>query len=361
MHRSSHMPPFTSRWPHRLWLLPLLVFLNGCATAVVLKEDAGAVSLATKAAVAETRSFYATLGERRLDYLISVAATGKNCRYGFPIVLLPDDTQVLGWRCLTGDEGKLRLTCLADPANAACEGEDAQALLKASQFSLSSVQQSAAIALVDAIADYQILMAKIVADPKLDTKAELTALQDRANTLKGVFDALAGNPTSRIDLSKEIDAISTLVDLVRQANEDRRDLVALRALMSSQGIAFEQNLGALAARYAALDFPTMLLFDEVQLGQDIKRLNARLPQLDEAARVKAMRALATAEAALEARKVAPKPLAQAFTALLTAHATLREAVVDGNLTEDQRRRRADVALRQMRAWFEAIRSVIAVF
>lgn len=343
--------------PRALVMLPLLS-LTACATSVVLKQDSAKVSESTKATVIEARKFYAQLSERRIDYLISVLATGTNCRYGFPAVLLADDTEIYGWRCLTGEEHRQRLTCLDSLSSAGCNTSQAQILVAAPEFPLSSLEQSAALALVDTMADYQILLARILADPQIDAKAELTALQGRANALKAVLDSLSGESSAGFDFSKEIGALGTLIDLIRKANEDNRDLAALRVLMDQDGVEFEHNLIALAARHRALDAPSLLLFDEMQLSREMGRLNSRLPNLDEAARIKAMRAQASAELALETRRTAPNPIAQAFDALLTSHATLRTAVVEGRLTDDQRRRRADVALTQLKAWFDAIRSVI---
>lgn len=220
-------PPTLAVAAHRcvrvLVLVAVAIQLTACATAVVLKQDAGKVSEATKATVAEARKFYAQLGERRLDYLILVLASGSHCRYGFPVVLLEDDSQLYGWRCLTQAESDDRLTCLDTPDAAGCGSVDMKRLIAAPEFAQTSVQQSSALVLIDAIADYQILLAKIVADPKIDTKAELTVLQDRVNSLKGLFDALNGSESGKLDLSKEIGALATLLDLLHQANNDRRD------------------------------------------------------------------------------------------------------------------------------------------
>jgi hypothetical protein len=336
------------------------VLLSACATAPILKEDAGAIVATTKVVVAEARGFYTRLSEKRVNYLLRTLATSKHCTYGWPAVLLRDETEASGWRCLEPDETRLRMTCIDEPALPECSSTKAREVGNAVRFDLGPTRYLAALALMDAMTEYTVALARVVADPALDSKAELTQVAERIATVRGLLDALQNEDATKLDLGKEIAAAGALLDLVRQAAEDQRDLEALRVLLREKGPAFEASLAALANEYQRIHTHIAMVLDARQLGEDVARLRKRLPTLNEEARVKAMQAVATAEIAFAARAAAPDALAEAFQKLYQAHVELRVAALEGKYTDEQRKRMAAATMQRLTAWFAAIRDLLVL-
>jgi hypothetical protein len=341
-------------------MLAVPTLLAGCATATILKEDAGAVVTATQAVVKEGRGFYTRLSEKRVNYVLQTLASSKHCTYGWPAVLLRDEAESTGWRCLDSGELRLRTTCLDTPDDAVCASDAAKRVVEAVRFDLAPARYLAALALMDAMTEYTVVLAKIVADPKLDAKAGLTQLAERVSTVRGLLDALQDKDPRTLDVTKEIAAAAALFDLVRQAAEDQRDLEAMRTLLKDKGPAFEASLATLADEYEHLHLKVAAVLDAQQLSDEVERVRKRLPAMTVEARVKAMQALATAELTLAARSAAPDALAQAFEKLNAAHVTLRRAAVDEEYTDEQRRRIAAATLQQLTAWFAAIRDLLVL-
>lgn len=342
--------------------ITVTALLTGCGGAVVMKEDAKAAAAAAKASTEASRQFYAKLANSRSAYLLDDVAADPNCVINWTIDLIPDPVNG-NWRCVTAAEAAVLSACRTRPPGAACPSTGLPLPLERSlQFTFGAEEQSTALTLVDAIAEYQVLLTQIVSDPEVDTKADLENLLKRAKEIEGVFKGLGAKlPTIGGEV---IDAASGFVDLVKKTAEDARDLKALRTLLqgpNSAGAKFEAALRTLSLRYRNLDRPLYDLFDDDRL-QDQREAYNNLPRettFDE--RRKMLGAFTAAKADLDLRRSSRDTLAESFDALATIHSQLRDAVVEGKYTESQRRRIAAANLRAFKAWFDAIRSIATLF
>ena len=346
-------------------ILSMLIWLCGCATATVLKQDAAGLSTATGRLVGESRDFYRRLDEQKRQYLVNVLLESQNCRLGWKALLLPVENA--GFRCLTTAELDVYNACSAEPIDTACPGgEMPNSLAGAQMFDLVSAEKSSALALIAILAEYQAVLAAIVADPKLDTAVKLQGLEDRANKALGAIAKIAGEDSAaKRDFNAQTQALGKLIDLIRQLREDRRDLAKLRQLMSQKGgVAdeFDAALERLRLRYEGLDRGLLIELKRRETDRLLRNFNAT-PIAGASTEQRSERAqkILAARAEMKALEAAPDALGQAFIGLRDTHRQLRGAVVDGKYSASQRERIASQALDQLKVWFEAISSVVKVF
>lgn len=349
----------------RVMIVAATVWLTGCATATILKEDAKALTEATDKAVGASRTFYADLEKKRRDFLLEVIANDRNCDLAWSVVLLPDDRERYGFRCLTREENTMRADCLDDAARRSTPA--CQRLSRAFDVAIVG-EQSSALLLVEVMAKYQLEIAKILQDPKYDATAALTNLQGQANSIKGLIDALDGKAPAPLDFKDQIKAIGAFADLVARAAEDSRDLDALRKLMSGESDRkFREALDVLIERYENLDARTLETLELAGVNNRLRSFNAELGTLkpganyDPVKRADKMRELAEQYAQLRARQAQPDVLAKMLGALRDSHVELRNAVVDGKLSTKQRKRIAAENMRRLKTWLDAATALVRAF
>lgn len=349
--------------------LRTLVVLAACAMLsaclgkpAVLKQEAAALSEATKATVAQTREFYAKLGLARQNYFLISVAGDKNCRLEVPIYLLPDTSRDGGFRCLTPDEADKRRACATNPPGAACPaGGLAAAFPKLQSFTPGEVEKSSALELVSVMSEYQGLIAQIVADKEFDATAKLTELQTRVNGVGSLVNAL-GASVPTVDYSAQIGAVGKLANLVQQTIVDWRDLKSLRSLMSGpQATDFENALHTLAVRYRGIDKPLFEALALFEVAQEAKRFNEVAATLTPEQRLARLKSWVEKSNARNTAKAAPDVIGPAFDALLKSHRELRDAVVNNTYTDAQRRKFAQESLSRLKDWFQAISGLISIF
>jgi hypothetical protein len=343
----------------------LLVCLTGCAaTATVLKEDAAELTVATGRVVAAGRDFYGELQTARRDFLLEIMAHDANCGFALTVVLLDDPDAATGARCLTAAERVAWRDCaFTDDAATDCPGGMPDALADAEPYELLDGGHQGALRLIAVFTAYQTELARILEDPEYDAAAPMLALLENARSAERLFAALEQRDPRGLAYDKQAKALGALIDLLAKSAQDRRDLAAMRALMAapdSAGAKFEQALDELRRRYGSADRP---LFDALALAAldtRIRRYEERAGKLAPDDRLRQMRPIAESHAGYRALADAPDALGQMLAALQESHRQLRTAVVDGELSAEQRRRVARESLRQLRAWFDAIASVITV-
>jgi hypothetical protein len=339
------------------------LLLSACfGKATVMKEEAAALSDATRATVRQSREFYAKLGKARQNYFLVSVAGDANCRLERPIYLLPDATRDGGFRCLTPSEAAQRRACATTPPGAACPpGGVAAAFPQLQSFTPGDVEKSSALELVDVLSEYQGLLAQIVADPEFDATAKLTALQARANKFGSVL-KLLDDSVPTLDFTSEINAIGKLVNLIHQAAVDQRDLKSLRKLLAGDDAkAFEAALESLALRYKNLDKPLLDGLARFSVEFERRQYNETAATLTPEQRLTRLRNWVDSSTATAAAAAAPDLLAPAFDALLKSQQTLRDAVVNEKYTDEQRRKIAQANLSQLKDWFKAVSGLISIF
>ena len=344
----------------------LLVGISGCAaTATVLKEDAAELTVATGRAMAAGHVFYASLQSARRDFLLEIMANDANCGFGLTVVLLDDPASPTGSRCLTAQEQIAWRDCaFADDGAADCPGGMPHELADAQPYELLDGGHQGALQLIAVFAAYQSELAKILEDSEYDAAAPMLALLETARSCEAFFAALEKRDPRALDYEGHAKALGGLIDLLAKSTEDRRDLVAMRALMAgpeSGGARFEQALAELRHRHATADRPLSDALALAALDARIRRYEERASKLSPDDRLRQMRPIAESYASYRAMAEAPDALAQMLAALHASHRQLRGAIVDGDLSDEQRRRIAREQLRQLRAGFDAITSVITVF
>lgn len=340
------------------------VHLTGCATATVLKKDTQDLSTATATMLVETRNFYRDLDELRSSYLLRAVVDAPNCRLGWQAMLLPDKDD--GWRCLSQEETRIYVACDQQPVDAACpSGRMPENLAGAKPHDLVAPSRSAAFWLIEICAEYQALLARIVKDPKYDTAAELKAVSDKVNALSGVLQTVSGQSTGMLDYSKELKALGALADLLKQLREDRKDLKQLRQLMSQTGgpaDRFDAALAQLNTRYKSLDKGLWIEFKRRDTDRALREFNKNHDPASHGDEVYGHAAeIIKARAAVNALAGRPDIIARQLDALQKSHAELRNAIVNGEYTESQRKRIASESLAQLKTWFEAITTVVKMF
>lgn len=355
-------------------ILVMCVWLCGCVTATVMKEDAAALSVATGKLVGDSREFYRKLDEQKRQYWANVLLESKNCRLGWKALLIPEpgpksdlaDAGSAVWRCLTEDELDIYNACKATPVDPSCPGgQRPEWVGRVQESDLVSAEKSAALSTVAILAEYQALLAAIVQDPKFDAASELQGLEDRANQVRELIDGMTQDTNEEINFKEQRQALGALVDLIRRLREDRRDLKKLRALMSEErgaADAFDAALKDLHLRYANLDRALYIDLKRRDTDRQLREFNASgatRPVSEE--RIERARKILAARAEVKVLESAPNTLGQAFLALRKTHAQLRGAVVDRKYSASQRKRIATQALKQLRTWFDAISSVAKVF
>lgn len=340
------------------------VHLTGCATATVLKKDTQDLSTATATMLVESRNFYRGLDEKRRDYMLRAVVDAQDCSLDWQALLLPDDKHV--WRCLTQQEIKVYVACKAQEVGADCPpGGMPKALQSVQSYDLVAPQRSAAFKLIEICAEYQTLLARIVKDPKHDTAEELKAVSDKVNALSGTLEMVSGQALGKLDYKNELNALGALADLLRQLHEDRKDLRQLRTLMSQPGGAaerFDAALTGLNTRYQSLDKGLWIELQRNETDLALREFNEKHGPTSHGDEVYARAAeIIKARAAVNALADRPDVIARQFDALQKSHAVLRNAIVNGEYTESQRKRRVSESLTQLKTWFEAITTVIKMF
>lgn len=330
-------------------------------TAAVMKEEAAALSSSTTATIVGSRAFYAKLGTTRQDYLLIWVAKDPNCRLENPIYLLPLRDEKAGFRCLTENEAATRRACVTQPPGAACPpGGVSAALPQLQRFTPGDIEKSSALELVGLMAEYQALLAQIVVDSKFDATAKLTALQERINSI-GTMINTVGASVAPLEFKAQIGAVGKLTNLVRTAIVDHNDLKALRRLMGgAEALEFEAALSALELRYKSIDEPLYFALNRYLVDLEQRQYNENSSSFTSEQRLARLRAWAERKSASNSAAAAPDILAPAFATLRKSHQELREAVVNENYTEAQRRKIAQKNLSQLKDWFQAIAGLISV-
>lgn len=340
----------------------MFALLAGCGTATVVKEDAVAFSGSTKQFVSSSRTFYQGLDTRRRDYFATALTQSQHCKLAWKMLMVFDNSPPMGWRCLTAKEAQTYINCKAAEAPPGCLPPELRAVR---EFDLIAAEKSSALMLIDVISDYQVAIAKVLADPDYDAAGDLKELQVKANKAAGLIAQLGDeSEASKIDVTPQIEAVGALVDLLRAAGEDRADLAALRKMMAGDDGAsarFDQALVSLKNRYENLDKPQQLLFEKNENDRQLRAFNDNVPAVPAQDRLERAKQIVAERASIRARYNAPDPLADAFDALRKSNRQLREAVVDRKYTPEQRRRIAEQTLKQTKIWFDAITAIMKVF
>jgi len=343
--------------------IPAVMILCGCTgTAVVLKEDTQAVDELIDQSMEETRSFYGKLGRQRLDYLIGFMAARPSCAAESPLLILPAQS-----RCLTGTEKMRWRECGGDPA----AHRDCKTLLTAQQVIVSpqlAQPRQTTLNLIGVIASYQQAMMNVLQDEEFDTKAELKNLQSRLGSQQKRIDKLRSDESStqetRKELDKQIDAIGTLTDLIRDAHQQASDFAKLKTLILNNGPAIDQALERLLETYEKADKP----FSDLLARQEIERARReynslgpeRRAELTTEMREQRIRAIYEPELLRLALTAGPDALAVGLRGLIASHKALQEGF-KGNLTSEQRKRIAKEAQHQLKAAFKAMLNVVKLF
>jgi hypothetical protein len=349
--------------------IPTLALLQACAgPGIVLQQDAGTLADVTKQTVAQVRTFYSEQGTRRLNYYLDALAQDPNCQANPSIFIMRANSGPAPFNCLTD---ALRTKCQAgDPSVAAqCQSMEKLELLPA-----TALYQSA-LTFVDVIADYQALLASIATNEAIDTGGELASLRTRLESLQSelqtIFPKLgllpdkpaAGDPDP---LGDQLSAVGKLLDVVREAAQAQDALAKLKEALTSHGPAFEEALRNLASRYELVDLSGQRLIERQALEAKRREYNTLVAQGKTAAmpvaeRRSRMGDLLDAERVRREHLAQPDPMVSALHALSVSEGQLRDAVLDGKLTPEQRHRIAQENLKELKATFRAIATVALAF
>jgi len=353
-------------------------FSFGCTGAsVVVQQDTGDITGLIDESVTATREYYRDLGQRQFDFLVEFIAARPSCGAESPLLVLTTED-----RCLTDAEKLLRRECLADANLPEC-----LPLLAAREVPVPpdvTLPRQTTVTLLAALASYQRALARVLGDPTYDTAGdfadvvsrlgelcnqvvELAAIasgEDRAQA--GSCDTLDVRAITDEDaaLGQQATAAGALLDLVRQANEDRADFKALRTIVAEKGPAVDAALESLLASYERVDAPFADLLARREIERKRRAYNDMTPEargaLSQEARERLVREIYEPELARLQAASEPDALAAGLRGLIRSHRKL-EASFRGDVTESQRRRAAAENQQQVRAAFQAMLSIVRLF
>jgi hypothetical protein len=338
-----------STYVRRSCISALLAFtLTSCATNSVLREDAVSLSAELASVQTQTREFYAKQSAAREDYLLRIIAEDPKCMYGFPIYIVVESPPTRKVRCANKDE--------LDALNE----ENSIATGSAYLFGLPDKSDQAALELVSVVAEYQAVVAKIVEDPKFDSKQDLKDLSERADALRDRYGDLlnVGKEPRTESIAEELNAAAALADLIRKAYHDGQAIEKLRQLVSKEGVAVEAALKSLSLRYRNHDALLLNNLEAHRAATRQREFNEQLSKtIGSAERLKILRAFSAEQRSASQQLTKTDPLAVALEGLAKTHEEFRRALLAGELTEDQRRRIAKQTLENLRAWFNVMKQV----
>jgi hypothetical protein len=341
-----------------------LLALSGCGKAIVVKEDAGAASDAAKNAVTASREFYGQLDQARRNYWLEVFTEGPSCSIGWTLDAVPDRTTKRGWTCASPQQKASFQACREGLTSSQC---DRAAFESSRTIHLGDSEQQTALSLVDSVAKYQILLAKIVEDPAFDAKAELDALASDVKDVQSFVQKIAkpaGDSTDQVGYSDQITAFSQLLDLVQRTAENERDLKSLRMLYadtSGPASAMESSLKTLIDRYKALDSRLLDSYQSEALEARLDSYNNERMNLSAGDRLEQAGSLLGAYADVQQRRRTPDALSSSLEGLLAMHVRLRELIVNDRYDDQTRQRLAQANLAQFKSWFAAISGLLVLF
>ena len=252
----------------------------GCTgQAVVVRQDTADVAGLIDESVTAAREYYRDLGQRQFDFLVEFIAARPSCGVESPLLLLTTED-----RCLTDDEKLLRRDCLADASLPDC-----LPLLAAREVPVSpdvTQPRQTTVTLLGTLASYQRALSKVLDDPTYDTAGDFADVVSRLGELCKQLSELAAIASGDTEpqagscdaldvkaitdrnaaLGQQVEAAGALLDLLRQANEDRTDYEALRATVADKGPAVDAALETLLATYEQVDVPfsTLLARREIE-------------------------------------------------------------------------------------------------
>ncbi|MCH9695238.1 MAG: hypothetical protein K0U72_12080 [Gammaproteobacteria bacterium] len=339
----------------------LLAGLAGCSsTAEVLKEDSEAVVKLIDASLTTTRHYYDNLGQQQFDYMIEFLAARPSCNAESPLLYKADES-----RCLTSDEKLLWRDCQASEADACTEWKK----IRPASFSPQANQRrQTMVSLIATVANYQQALANILEDETFDTASDLKDLNSRLNELKNQIDELKGDTSAedeaKEELEKQLGAVGTLIDLVRNAEQDQADFAKLKKLVTTKAPAVDVALESLLSSYEKVDKPMSDNF--ARRRTEITRntynrmpLDERL-ELSQEEREDILRGIYEPESQRLSNASRPDSLAAGLRGLIRSHKTL-QAGFAGNLTKEQRARIAKKNKQQVKAAFKAMLNIVKLF
>lgn len=324
----------------------LILSLTSCATNTILREDGTSLSAELASVQTQTREFYAKQSAAREDYLLRLIAEDPKCRYDFPMYMVVENAEPNRVRCARDDE------ILALNEEKPIEAG------KAYLYGSPGKSDQAALQLVALVAEYQTVMAKIVEDPKFDSKADLKELVGRADELRERYGSLlkTGSDPRSESLSDDIDVAGALADLIRKAYHDGQTVEKLKALVSREGLAVEVALKSLSLRYQKHD---ALLLQNLEANSAAARqieFNKQLAMSSSPAdRLKLLRSYSAERKAAAIQLTKTDPLAVALDGLARTHEQFRLALIAGELSEKQRQRIARQTLTNLKTWFNVVK------
>ena len=347
----------------------------GCTgQAVVVRQDTADVTGLIDESVTAAREYYRDVGQQQFDVLVEFIAARPSCGVESPLLLLTAED-----RCLTDDEKLLRRDCLADSSLPDC-----LPLLAARELPVSpdvTQPRQTTVTLLGTLASYQRALSGILDDPAYDTAADFADVVSRLGELCKQLSELAaiaaGDAEARADscealdvkaiteknaaLGQQVAATGALLDLVRQASEDRADFEALRATVADKGPAVDAALEELLATYEQVDVPFSNLLARREIERRRREYNDMSVDvrsaLSQESRERLVREIFEPELARLQSASQPDPLAAGLRGVLRSHRKLEESF-RGNLTAAQRKRAAAENQQQIKAAFQSMLSII---
>jgi hypothetical protein len=350
----------------------------GCTgQAVVVQQDTSDVVGLIDESVTATREYYRDLGQKQFDVLVEFIAARPSCGVESPLLLVPAED-----RCLTDDEKLLRRDCMADASTPECLRLPAVREVPASPDVTQPRQTT--VTLLATLASYQRALARVLNDPTYDSAGDFADVVSRLGELCNQIAELAaiaggdgeapGGSCDALDvraitdkdtaLGQQAAAASTLLDLVRRANEDRADYAALSGIVAEKGPAVDAALESLLSTYEQVDAPFADLLARREIERKRREYNdmsaderSALPQ---EARERLVREIYEPELARLQAVSQPDAIAAGLRGLIRSHQKLEESF-RGNLTESQRKRAAAENQQQVRAAFQSMLSIVKLF
>lgn len=369
-------------------VLMSVLSLSGCGKNAVYKEDAAMLSSEMQEVLAQSRKHYDRMASAQTDAILRLAASGLDCRLEDPIAFVIEKDKV---RCLSSGEraGFNIENGKAVPRPGAPIPEGAQRW----DVYLYGKSSMAALETIAVLAEFQALVAHIVEDAEFKTGDRLKDLVARACTLsERLGDALSecspppgdastkadspaaaetpsqplaeGGAEDKVPFAEERDALVAVIDLILVANQDKKDVAALRQAYRLHGSDVSGTLRVLLRNYRDKDVLFQRALDTSNMIQARDAVNdamTALPISDVAGRYKLMSEHISKERVLFAKGPARDPLVVALEELIKADTEFQAALLDGDLTPEMRRRIAKSTFDQMKAWFRALKTLTTVF